>query len=99
MVPQVASPELLPEANWLWEAFMTLTNQRMFGHTGPQPLAIADMYAYARAHEYSPPDMRWMIEVIGKMDRVYIEEMYADIAKQQKKQEQKIERKRGSRGR
>lgn len=95
----VKAPDLLPQAFWLWEAFLALTGQRMFGTNGPQPLSIADMHAYAAAHEYYPAERRWMFEVIAKLDRLYIEETYESIKREQKKAQSKQERGRPARGR
>ena len=41
-------PELLPHLHWVWEAFSELNYRRGLSMSGPVPITMADIEAYAR---------------------------------------------------
>ncbi len=81
-----SAPQVLPEAAWLWRLFGTLNAQRPNGsNNAPIPLAISEVYALSEIEELDKAETRWFLEVVMKLDRVYLEDAYQKIAKEQEK--------------
>lgn len=67
----------------MWRCFNVLNAHRQYGKAGPQPITISDIYALAMIEELDFADTRWLCEVVDHLDRVYIEETYDRLAKEQ----------------
>lgn len=81
-----SAPQVLPEGAWLWRLFGTLNAQRPNGGNGaPLPLAISEVYALSEIEELDKAETRWFLEVMMKLDRVYLEDAYQKLAKEQEK--------------
>lgn len=85
-------PELLPEAIWLWDAFITLTGQRHFGKVGPQPITLADIKAYADLHDLQGAEAVWLMEIVIKLDKIIVDDTYKKISREQEKANKKTTR-------
>lgn len=62
-------------------AFNALNSQRMFGDKGPQPLSLADLHALVVIQRMEAGEAAWLLDVIPRMDRIYVEETYKRINK------------------
>ncbi len=91
------APELMPEAVWLWRAFVTLSGQRWSGEHGPQPIPVSEIYAMGRIEDVSKAELRWLVEVVQTLDRIYLEDAYKKLQAEAEKQRKKAAMKRGAR--
>lgn len=76
-------PKLLSGGMWLWRCFSILNARRQYGKAGPQPLSLADIYAMSQVEGLSGADTRWLCEVVDALDRIYVEDTYDKLAKEQ----------------
>lgn len=88
-------PEVMPTALWMWNAFNRLTTQRQYGERGPQPIAISEIKAYAELYELSFYHTLRLVEVVLKLDRMYVDHKYRELAAEKKKAGTKGKGKRG----
>lgn len=67
-------------------AFNTLGRSRQYGMSAPQPLTLAEMYAYFQINEIDEPPVRARyVKVLQDMDEVYLSHM-AEKAERQRAQ-------------
>ncbi len=92
-------PQIHPDGYWLWRCFAMLNAQRQSGANGPQPIAIADIAGLAVIDDLDAADTTWMAEIVIVLDRIWIEEIYKQIKKQQEDASKKAKNqsKRGTR--
>ena len=79
----------MPEALWLWEAFLGLTAQRTFNQVGPQPLSWPCVESYGRMHGIDRYDMPFLAKCVFSLDHVYVQHQYAEMKKERDRQAQK----------
>lgn len=89
-----AAPEVLPESALMWRLFVTLSGQRMSGNNGPQPIPISEIYAIGMLEELSFAEIRWLVELVQTLDRIYLEDTYKKIQTEAEKQRKKAALKR-----
>lgn len=82
---ETSALKVLPQGAWLWMMFIYLNAHRQQGPNGPQPITIADMWAYAQIEELDGGECRWAMEVMSDLDRVFLEETYEKIEAARKK--------------
>lgn len=94
-----SAPQVLSEGLWLWRLFGTLNAQRPNGTDGaPIPIAISEVYALSEIEELDKSETRWFLEVMMKLDRVYLEDAYEKLKKEREKQNHKNKLKSHKRG-
>jgi len=91
------SPKVLPAGAWLWRCFNILNAHRVHGDSGPQPITISDIHALSSLEKLSYADARWLLEIVGTLDRVYLEEVYDKLAKERAKKQKQGKAPRGRR--
>jgi hypothetical protein len=79
------APEVIPEAQWLWVGFSTLSGQRLYKDDGPQPITISDVYSYSKIEGHSTAESSWLLEVVCELDRLFIEKTQERLDKEQRK--------------
>lgn len=69
-----------------WEFYVTLHQTRQVGPSGPQPIAISDMYALAQMRGLTDSDdLDFILYAIPRLDQEYLTAQYEEIEKKQKK--------------
>lgn len=58
---------------------------------------MSDVYAYTMLEGMSRPESSWFFAVVCQLDQVYMEDVYAKIAKERDKRNRTNRRGRGSR--
>lgn len=91
------TPKLLTESQWIWEGFVVLNGQRHYNEKGPQPVSLSDMFAYVSIEDISSADASWFLSVMRKMDKIFLEDTYAKLAKEREKKSRSNRKARGTR--
>lgn len=93
-----AVPVLDPNVGIFWRAWEVLTKKRLINQSGPQPIMIAEVLAYANLARIEDPDDREdLMYFIGELDSIWLSHEYARRAAEERKAAQKARRKRGRR--
>jgi len=70
---------------WAWNAFVALNSQRhVTERRYPQPIAINEVYAYARCFGLDPSEQRTLLGWMLELDRIYMEHRFAQIENEQR---------------
>ncbi len=67
-----------------WTFFTTLHTARQVGPSGPQPIAISDIYALACMEQMGEENMEFVLMAIPLMDQEYLKIHYEQIEKKKK---------------
>lgn len=60
---------------WIWDAYAQLDRSRAWGAGFPQPIALAELNAYASLRRLNPSEVDEMIECVQHLDAAYLERM------------------------
>lgn len=72
---------------YIWKHFIMLNNKRTSNGYGPNPLQYSELLAYFQLFQDWPDD--WEIEMIMKLDSVFLDTQAAKAEKDQKQNEMK----------
>jgi len=68
-----SKPELFTDLQWIWEAYMSLTQSRQFGMSSPQPIAVSEILAYAEYNRIEDTvDREELLHHVQCMDQVFL---------------------------
>jgi hypothetical protein len=65
-------PEIWPELKWIWEGFHTLSASRQRGFSGPQPLLLMEILAYASGRPWDLDDREEFLHYIQFLDGIFM---------------------------
>lgn len=93
-------PELFQDLLWLWRGFNWLSTRRAYGFSGPLPITASDMHAYCQmASIYREDDVHQFLDIIPKLDDVWLAESYKTQEEKKEAAKKAAERKRKFGGR
>lgn len=76
-----------------WHCFQALNRRRLINDSGPQPITVAELVAYADLmHIRDLDDREDLLRFVGAMDQVFLEDAYKKRAAAQKKEALKAKR-------
>ena len=76
-----------------WTAFQTLSRRRLINESGPQPIQVSELVAYADLmHITDLDDREDLLRLVGSMDQVFLEDSYKKRSATQKKEALKAKR-------
>jgi hypothetical protein len=77
-------PELLPHLNWVWEGFQELNYRRGISMSGPVPITMCDIEAYARYRAiFNPYERDRFLTYLRVLDQEWMNNHYEDQKKRQ----------------
>lgn len=77
-----SKPDIWPDLVWIWEAFTYLTGGRQMGFNGPQPIALAEVLAYAEFRGIQCPDEREeLLYHVQRLDALYLSDYHTKTKK------------------
>ena len=95
--PVVPDVRLFPDLLWVWEGFITLSRCRGNNESGPQPITVSEINAYAEYRNIDGDyERKTFLKYVGELDDKYLAHKYDERAKAEKKAKADAERKRRS---
>lgn len=92
-------PLLLPGTHEIWNAFIALSGQRVYGQHGPNAIQYSEIKSWSELNLVNKYDRPFLTNVIVKLDHVYTEHAYAELKKAREKQSSNAQRNASRRGR
>lgn len=87
------------QAQWIWEAYIDLSNTRPWGPHGPDPMSLADMNAWAEMKVVDVWDRSFLSRVLIKLDGIFLTHTYAELKKEREAAQKKSQSSQPRRGR
>ena len=77
-----SKPDIWNDLVWVWEAYAFLSSARQIGFSGPQPLTLSEMLAYADYRGINAVDEREeLLVLVQHLDRVFMNDYTAKTKK------------------
>jgi hypothetical protein len=72
MPEQLEPVDIIPETQYLWGYFCSLSGRRKYGEGGPFPIEYPEIESWARMRKIELTG--WELDIIESLDRAYLTE-------------------------